>query len=70
MRGDSVEDFLVLGIVPNTNIQITFEGWLVFAQVVVLLILLTPSFHRHISAWHGRYLERRMVRMLIENHSL
>lgn len=34
-----MEDFLVLGLVPNTTIQIDFIGWLVFVQVLLLIVL-------------------------------
>jgi sulfite exporter TauE/SafE len=31
--------FIVLGLVPGTNLQITFQGWLLILTAALLLIL-------------------------------
>lgn len=38
-------DFIVLGLVPGTQIQITFYGWLYFA-ISLSIILITWKMHR------------------------
>lgn len=65
-----MEDLLVLGIVPNTNIQINFEGWLMLVQSVLLLFLLVYRVRNVVGSWYKRHLETRAVRSLIEYHSL
>lgn len=65
-----MEDLLVLGIVPNTNIQINFEGWLMLVQFVLLLFLLVYRVRNVVGSWYKRRLETRAVRSLIEYHSL
>lgn len=35
VRGTGVDDFIVLGIIPGTSIQITFEMWLQFVTALI-----------------------------------
>ena len=35
--------FLVLGIIPGTDIQISFQAWLVIAPVLVVLALMLKA---------------------------
>ncbi len=65
-----MEDFLVLGIVPNTNIQINFESWLILVQSLVLLYLLVRWGHKRFVMWYTRYLEHRVLSSLVKYHSL
>lgn len=44
-----MEEFLVLGIVPNTNIQVTFYDWLLIAQVLLLLVLVAKMLSAKLS---------------------
>lgn len=39
--------FIVLGIIPGTNLQITFIGWLITAEVLALTILIHKLSTRH-----------------------
>jgi len=34
-----MQDFIVNGIVPGTNIQITFFGWMIISSVVMISII-------------------------------
>ncbi len=40
-----MQEFLVLGLVPGTNIQITFWSWLIVISIGLGLVL-TNSMHR------------------------
>lgn len=44
-----MEDFLVLGLIPGTTIQITFEIWLTIAEMVVLFVCVGMLHHYHTS---------------------
>ncbi len=56
-----MQDFIVLGLIPGTNIQIGFLGWLTVAAV--LLIIKTT--HRHTSrAKARRFLNKEMSLVL------
>jgi uncharacterized protein HemY len=35
--------FLVLGLVPGTNIQISFQAWLYMAALLLLVVILLKS---------------------------
>ena len=42
-----MQNLLVLGIIPGTNIQITFFGWLVIALGFILLYIVGHFLIRH-----------------------
>jgi hypothetical protein len=37
-----VQNFIILGLIPGTHIQINFTDWLVLASVLSLLMMLWP----------------------------
>ena len=43
-----MQNFIVLGLIPGTDIQITFEMWLISAASLLFLILLLGFWHRHL----------------------
>lgn len=44
-----MEDLLVLGIIPNTNVEISFVAWMLFVQSLLLLLLSRKWMHRRLS---------------------
>jgi len=43
-----VYNFIVLGYVPGTHIQITFALWLRIAEVLAVLVILYSIHHAHL----------------------
>lgn len=41
-------DFIVLGIIPGTQIQINFDNWLHFAGSLCLLLIISNMQRRHL----------------------
>lgn len=41
-----MQNFIVLGLIPGTDIQITFEMWLIGAASLLFLITLLGLWHR------------------------
>ena len=53
-----VQNFIVLGMVPGTQVQISFSDWLLFLASTLLAILLARS-RRDIQAWLlSKYISR------------
>lgn len=63
-----MEEFLVLGIVPNTNIQISFVGWLLAVQLLLLIALLVKHIATKYSAMHAALLNRKALHLLTVHH--
>jgi|GEM_PF-4091813 len=40
------QDFVVLGIIPGTQVQITFQLWLQALALIVTLLLARAAWHR------------------------
>lgn len=59
-----MEEFLVLGIVPNTDIQIGFVGWLVAVQLLLLILLVTKLFLAKLPKIHAAHLHRKVLHLL------
>ena len=56
-----MQNFIVLGYVPGTHIQITFGGWLMVSAAVILLAMLfyiRHSFKAWVLSWYVDYLIR------------
>jgi len=65
-----MEEFLVLGIVPNTDIQISFVGWLLIVQTLLLAVLITKILMNKIAQLRTSYLDRRALHLLTVHHLL
>ncbi len=44
-----MEDLLVLGIIPNTNLEISFVTWVIFVQSLLLFILSRRWIHGRVA---------------------
>lgn len=44
-----MEDLLVLGIIPNTNLEISFVTWTLFVQSLLLLVLSRRWIHGRVA---------------------
>lgn len=59
-----MEEFLVLGIVPNTDVQISFVGWLIIVQLLFLALLISKLLIVKLSAFHAAHLNRKVLHLL------
>ena len=63
------QNFIVLGLIPGTHIQINFDDWLILASVVALWITIWPiirlSIYRLIVAHRLTFI---VLTLLFENH--
>jgi hypothetical protein len=41
-----MQDLIVLGIIPGTNIQVGFLGWLIIASLIILTARIIRRFRR------------------------
>ncbi len=57
--GVSMYSFIVLGIIPGTNIVISFETWLV---TLVVALFIAVRYRRYVQAW-GRAADLLPVRV-------
>jgi hypothetical protein len=66
-----MESLLVLGLVPGTNIQITFAGWLLVGVAIFLTALLLYMKRRHILMFFmlGLRLRRQLAQLDVQKFS-
>jgi hypothetical protein len=43
-----MQNFIVLGLIPGTDVQITFEMWLIGAASLLFIITLLGLRHKHL----------------------
>lgn len=65
-----MEDFLVLGIVPNTSIQISFIDWLIAIQLLIVAVLVIRISIKKYPSVRAAYLNRKALRLLTIHHLL
>lgn len=53
-----MDDFIVLGFIPGTDIQITFEMWLQFVTALLVAIVTVHSGIRMIRAERSRHFQQ------------
>ena len=55
--------FFVLGLIPGTNIQISFQAWLFIAPVLAVAgLILRPRLERRVRQWWHEYDEDQVSR--------
>lgn len=68
-----MQEMIVLGQVPGTNIQIDFTAWLYVAILVVMLLMLAFSRSKLRDCWHARIANmraRKALHLLSQYHLL
>lgn len=63
-----VEEMLVLGIVPHTNIQISFAAWLFMIIGMVSFIVFAHNVMRLTHAVRAEHLARRAYKLMALHH--
>lgn len=58
-----MQDFIVLGIIPGTSIQITFNYWL-YAAISLLVLSLLKTVRRRRGAIHGYIVALLIARVI------
>lgn len=43
----NMQDFIVLGLVPGTSIQIGFEGWIFLSEITLIIFCLFSIWRHH-----------------------
>lgn len=64
-----MEELLVLGQIPFTNIQISFNAWLTIVAIGMLLLIVFNMIHAKSAAIHA-YILSQKVSHLLTHHRL
>lgn len=59
-----MEELLVLGQVPFTNIQISFDTWLLITAALLILFVTVSFIHAKSAAIHAYILSQKVLRLL------
>ena len=63
-----MEDLLVLGIIPHTNIQIDFVAWVILTQALLFSVLFSKLLQHKIHAFYITIVERQALQLLEQPH--
>ena len=63
-----MEELLVLGQIPFTNIRISFDNWLLIVTALLLALVIVSLIHAKLAAIQAYLLNQKVSRLLTHHH--